>query len=174
MKSEIIVLLFAISFLSVAQAQILDIDTSFTESKMSSKNQIYKVKKYSQTAFLEDEKNQLSALNYSPDTLNLSGMRYQEAMGRAMKEIMAYLTEKRKISLDTLPNMGAMWKILRNGQVKEVRFMIPNEMPLTMDDIEEMEKIITKQKVEITHPQYYKKMNFAYIHMPLIWKKPLR
>ena len=170
--SRIIVLLFAVCVWNTVQAQ--ELDTLYVEYKSKSKNQTYKVKKYSHTTFLEDEKNQLTALNYRPDTLNLSGMRYQEAMGRAMREIMAYLTEKRKISLDTLPNMGVMWKILKNGQVKEVLFSIPNEMPLTIDDIEEIEKIITRQKVEITHPEYYKKMNFAYIHMPLIWKKPLR
>ncbi|TDB65907.1 hypothetical protein [Arundinibacter roseus] len=142
---------------------------------MKSKNQVYKVKKYSTGgSFLENEKNQLNKQNYRPDTLNLSGMKWRESMVVAMNEIMVYLFENRKLSPDKLPNMGAHWKILKNGQVKEVVFVVRNNTSLTPDDIEQIEKIMTKQKVKITQPQFYSQMNFAYIHMPLIWKNPLR
>ncbi|TDB65908.1 hypothetical protein [Arundinibacter roseus] len=172
MNTNIFFTFILLCFWSAVHAQTFD--TSFTEAKMKSKNQVYKVKKYSTSSFLENEKNQLHKQNYRPDTLNLSGMKWRESMVIATKEILVYVSEKRKISLDNLPNIFVTWKILKNGQVKEVRFAIPNDNLLTADDFEEIERIITKQKVKITHPHYYKNINYISILMPLRWKDPLR
>ena len=123
---------------------------------------------------LENAKNQLKKPNYREDTLNLSGLLLKEAHIEVIEKLKRYLTQERKISLETLPNVVTEWMILKNGEVKEVRFSFSKDTPLTPDDFEEMEKIITQTKIKVTEPQFYKSVNFIPIHLTLFWNKPLR
>jgi hypothetical protein len=175
MNTKLVFTILAFCLLGTAKAQ------HFDKSKVKGKNQTYnvkispsRVKSRPDGIDLENEKNQFKKPNYREDTLNLSGLLLKEAQIEATEKIKKYLIQERKISLETLPNVGTEWMILKNGEVKEVRFSFSKNTPLTPDDFEEMEKIITQTKVKVTQPQLYKSVNFIPIHLTLFWNKPLR
>lgn len=147
---------------------------NFDKPKVKAKSQTYNVKTFTKNVFLVNEKNQYKVPNYRVDTLNLSGLAWKKAQKEATEKIKRYLADQRKISLESLPNIGMDWIILNTGQIKEVTFMFPKNLPLTVQDFEEMEKIITQTKIEVTKPQLYKSVNFIPLHIPFIWNKPVR
>lgn len=175
MNAKLIFTLLSFFIFSIARAQ------HFDKPKVKGKDNAYDVKTFPSRMksrpdgiSLENEKNQLKKLNYREDTLNLSGLLLKEAQIEVTEKIKKYLLQERNLSLETLPNVGTEWMILKNGQVKEVRFSFSKDTPLTPDDFEKMEKIITQTKVKVTQPQLYKSVNFIPIHLTLFWNKPLR
>lgn len=151
----------------VAQAQ------NFDKTKVTATNKTYLVKRIKQTVFLNDEQSQYTSksLTYRLDTLDLSGLSWKKAQVEATNKIKQYLVNQRKISLGTLPNIATEWYILKTGQIKGVTFMFPENIILTVQDFEEMEKIITQTRIEVTQPQFYKSVNFIPIHVPFIWNR---
>jgi hypothetical protein len=170
MNTKFIFTILAFCILGAAKAQ------HFDKPKVKAKNQTYNTKTFTKNVFLDNEKNQYrgKALNYRIDTLNLSGLALKEAHMEAIEKVKKYLIDERGLSLEKLPNISTEWYIFKNGQVKEVTFMFPKDIPLTPQDFEEMEKIITQTKVKVTQPQLYKSVDFMPVHISFIWKKPLR
>jgi hypothetical protein len=172
MNTKLIFTLLAFGLLGAAKAQ------HFDKTKVKSKNQSYNVKNIKETVFLNNEKNIYIGYggigtNYKTDTLNLSGLSLKEAHIEVIEKVKKYLTDERGLSLETLPNILTTWKILNTGQVKEVMFSFPKDSPLTPQDFEEMEKIITQTKVKVTQPKFYKSVNYIPITIVLRWK-PIR
>jgi hypothetical protein len=153
-----------------AQAQ------NFDKPTVKSAHKTYTVKKIKETVFLNQENPQLigKPMTYRMDTLNLSGLAWKKAQIEVTGKVKDYLVNQRKISLETLPNISTKWYILKNGQIKEVTFIFPQDISLTAQDFEEMEKIITQTKIEVTQPQFYQSVNFIPIHIPFIWKQTVR
>ncbi|HEV7351266.1 hypothetical protein [Telluribacter sp.] len=170
MQTKIFLTVITFCFFGAALAQ------NFDKPTVKSKNQTYNVKKMENTVFLNNEKKEFTGKkpNYRLDTLKLSGLSWKEAQIEVTKKVKDYLVNQRNISLETLPNVFTQWYILKNGQIKEVTFMFPRDTPLTAQDFEEMEKIITQTKIEVTQPQFYQSVNFIPIHIPFIWKQTVR
>jgi hypothetical protein len=111
---------------------------------------------------IKNQKNKLTRTtpNYNIEKVSTSGIDANKVYTDIMDNLRTALSSKQKSLFKSGKNILVSFEINNQGKIEEPVFSLPKDSPLTIAEVENIEKIIKKTRVNFKNPDQYSSINF--------------
>ncbi|QHV93530.1 hypothetical protein [Spirosoma endbachense] len=111
---------------------------------------------------VKNQKNKLTRTtpNYNIEKVSTSGIDANKVYTDIMDNLRTALSSKQKSLFKAGKNILVSFEINNQGKIEEPVFFLSKDSPLTIAEIENIEKIIKKTRMNFKNPDQYSSINF--------------
>jgi hypothetical protein len=111
---------------------------------------------------VKNEKNRIvkPVPNYNIQQLSSSGIDINKFYSEVISSLKTSLNDRQKIMFKSGGNILIGFLIQNDGKVEDLVFYLPKNSPLTVSEIEVIEKVVGKTKINFKDPSKYASVNF--------------
>jgi hypothetical protein len=133
-------------------------DKDIIETSLST----YNVSTDGKGVVIKNDKNRAvkPVFNYNIQQLSSSGINFNKFYSEVMNSLKISLDDKQKIMFRSGGNILVSFLTQNNGKVEDLVFYLPKNSPLTVSEIEVIEKVVGKTKINFKDPNKYTSVNF--------------